>query len=85
MKPTNKVMAGVIAGATVTILAWVSKAYGGVELPAEVQGAATVLITAIVQYVVPDAPIAAAPAPDDTTDSLVADTRPLEHQPLDRP
>jgi hypothetical protein len=55
MKPTNKVIAGVLAGAVTTIGAWAARAFGGVELPGEVQGAITVVITFAVQYMVPDA------------------------------
>lgn len=55
MKPTNKVIAGVLAGAVTTIGAWAARAFGGVEIPAEVQGAITVVVTAVVQYLVPDA------------------------------
>jgi hypothetical protein len=54
MKPTNKVIAGVLAGAVTTIAAWAAREFGKVEIPAEVQGAITVLITAVVQYIVPD-------------------------------
>lgn len=53
--PTRKVVAGVLAGAMTTVGVWAAKQYGGVEMPPEVQGAITVLITAVVQYVVPDA------------------------------
>lgn len=59
MTPTNKVVAGVLAGALTTIGAWAARQFGGVELTAEVQGAITVVITFLVQYVVPDAPAAA--------------------------
>lgn len=53
--PTNKVIAGVLAGAVTMIAAWAARQYGGIELPADVQGAITVIVTAVVQYIVPDA------------------------------
>jgi hypothetical protein len=49
------VIAGVLAGALTTIAAWAARAFGQVEIPAEVQGAITVVITAVVQWFVPDA------------------------------
>jgi hypothetical protein len=58
MTPTNKVVAGVLAGAITTIGAWAARQFGGVELPAEVQGAITVAVTFVVQYLVPDKPTA---------------------------
>ena len=62
-KPTNKVIAGVIAGAFVTILVWAAKQFGTVDVPIEVQGALTVIVTAGVQYAVRDAE----PPPGDET------------------
>jgi hypothetical protein len=53
-KPTNKVIAGVMAGAVVTIAVWAAKQVA-LDVPIEVQGALTVLVTAAVQYVVRDA------------------------------
>lgn len=55
MKPTNKVIAGVLAGAVTTIAVWAFHQFGKVDLPPEVQGALTVIMTAITQYIVPDA------------------------------
>lgn len=55
MKPTNKVVAGVLAGAVAAIGAWAAKTFGHVEMPVEIVGAAQVVITAVVQYFVPDA------------------------------
>lgn len=55
MTPTNKVVAGVLAGALTTIGAWAVRQFGGIDLTAEVQGAITVVITFLVQYAVPDA------------------------------
>lgn len=53
--PTRKVAIGAVAGAAMIIIAWCAKAFGKVELPAEVAMAGTTIITAVVQYFVPDA------------------------------
>lgn len=58
MMPTRKVYIGAVAGAAMVIVAWASKAFGKVDLPAEVAMAGTTIITALVQYFVPDAPTA---------------------------
>lgn len=46
--------AGLLAGAVMTVLAWVSKTYAGVEIPAEVA----------LQYMVPNAEIEVLPPPE---------------------
>ena len=53
-KPTNKVVAGVLAGAITAIGVWALKNYGHADMPAEIQAAAQVIVTFIVQYFVPD-------------------------------
>jgi hypothetical protein len=52
--PTRKVAIGGAAGAVATILVWASKAFGGVEVPAEIAVALTALITFGLQYAIPD-------------------------------
>ncbi len=54
-KPTNKVAVGALAGAIVAVLAWASKAFAHVEIPAEVGVSLSAIITFGVQYFVPDA------------------------------
>lgn len=54
--PTRKVTIGLASGSLMTILAWCSKQYAGVEIPAEVALAGATAINFILQYVVPDAP-----------------------------
>lgn len=55
-KPTNKIMVGALAGAVMTVVAWAAKQWGKIDVPAEVAVAGTAIITAVLQYVVPDAP-----------------------------
>lgn len=55
-KPTRKVTAGLMAGALATIICWASKAYGHVEIPAEVALALSTLFTFALQYTVHDLP-----------------------------
>lgn len=69
-RPTNKVIAGLLAGAVVTIVVWGAKAFGALDIPIEVQGALTVLVTFGVQYMVSDA----------RADAF-AETKPMEQQP----
>lgn len=52
--PSRKVTVGLVAGAVMTIIAWASKAYAGVEIPAEVALAGATVITFILQYMVPN-------------------------------
>ena len=54
MNPDRKVTVGLFAGAIMTIVAWTSKAFGGVEIPAEVALAGSTIIVFILQYVVPN-------------------------------
>ena len=54
--PSRKVTVGLVAGSVMTILAWCSKQYAGVEIPAEVALAGATVINFILQYVVPNAP-----------------------------
>jgi hypothetical protein len=71
--PSRKVAVGLLAGAVMTILAWVSKTYTGIEIPAEVALAGSTVITFAIQYFVVDkettnapetnVPPAAPPAP----------------------
>jgi hypothetical protein len=53
--PTRKVGAGLAAGSLMTIAAWASDAYGGVEIPAAVALAGATVITFLLQYFVADA------------------------------
>lgn len=52
--PSRKVALGGMAGALATILVWVSKAFGDVEVPAEIAVALSAVFTFILQYIVPD-------------------------------
>lgn len=56
MGPNAKAWAGGLAVAVMTIAAWALKQYAATELPDEVQGAATTLITMAVVYFVPNQP-----------------------------
>jgi hypothetical protein len=48
-----KVTAATIAAAVVTLVVWLA-GLAGVTIPAEAQGAVTVLLVAVLGYVVPD-------------------------------
>jgi Na+/glutamate symporter len=52
-RPIDKVTNSVIAGAIVAVVAWALGAYAGVELPAEVQNALIIIVSAVVAYVTP--------------------------------
>lgn len=52
--PNRKVVVGAAAGALMTIVAWVSKAFAGVDIPAEVALAGSTVIVFFVQYFVPN-------------------------------
>jgi hypothetical protein len=52
--PTRKVTVGLVAGAAMTILAWASKTYAGVEIPAEVALAGQTILVFILQYAIPN-------------------------------
>jgi hypothetical protein len=54
--PSRKVTVGLVAGSVMTILAWCSKQYAGVEIPAEVALAGATVINFALQYLVPNAP-----------------------------
>ena len=51
--PIAKIQNAAIAGAIVVLLVWVLRTYAGVELPAEVQSAVTLLISLVVGYLTP--------------------------------
>lgn len=53
--PSRKVTVGLVAGSVMTILAWASKVYAGVEIPAEVALAGATVITFALQYLIPNA------------------------------
>ncbi len=54
--PNRKVTVGLVSGSAMTILAWVSKQYAGVEIPAEVALAGATVINFGLQYAIPEAP-----------------------------
>lgn len=53
--PNRKVTVGLVSGAIMTILAWASKQYAGVEIPADVALAGATVINFALQYFIPDA------------------------------
>lgn len=53
--PNRKVTVGLVSGAIMTILAWASKQYAGVEIPAEVALAGATVINFGLQYFTPAA------------------------------
>jgi hypothetical protein len=55
--PNRKVVVGVAAGAAMTIVAWASKAFAEVEIPAEVALAGSTIIVFVIQYLVPNAEV----------------------------
>ena len=57
--PTNKIIAGALAGALTTILVWAIGYFAKVAIPPEVAAASTVILTFVTSYLVPEA----APAP----------------------
>lgn len=52
--PNRKVTVGLVSGAIMTILAWASKVYAGVEIPADVALAGATVINFGLQYFVPN-------------------------------
>jgi hypothetical protein len=52
--PNRKVTVGLVSGAIMTILAWASKQYAGVEIPADVALAGATVINFALQYFIPD-------------------------------
>lgn len=79
-RPSNKVTAGVLAGAITVIASWAFRQFVKVELPPEVAMAGQLVITFIVQYVVPDAEPEVVEEETPQHDPLLVDT-----QPVDRP
>lgn len=55
--PNRKVLVGAAAGAGMTILVWISKAFFGVEVPAEVALAGSTVVVFVLQYVIPNAEV----------------------------
>lgn len=53
--PDRKVTVGLVSGSLMTILAWASKQYAGVEIPAEVALAGATVINFGLQYFIPSA------------------------------
>lgn len=53
--PDRKVTIGLVSGSLMTILAWASKQYAGVEIPAEVALAGATVINFALQYFIPSA------------------------------
>jgi hypothetical protein len=54
MKVYSKVKGMTLAGAIVAIIAWALKAFGGIDLPAEVVSAAVVIVSFIIGYLTPE-------------------------------
>lgn len=52
-RPTPKVAAGSVAGAVTVILVWVAS-LSGLDVPAYVAAAVTLLLTAAAAYIMPD-------------------------------
>jgi hypothetical protein len=55
-RPINKVTGGALAGALATLLTWLVREFGGVDIPGEVQAAVAVIIGYAVSYLIPLAP-----------------------------
>ncbi len=53
--PNRKVTVGLVSGSIMTILAWASKQYAGVEIPADVALAGATVINFALQYFIPAA------------------------------
>lgn len=53
--PTQKVTAGILAGAITTIGIWALKSFAKVDIPGEVSAAITTVLTFLVSYLVPPA------------------------------
>jgi len=53
VRPIRKVTAGAVGGAAITVAIWLIKAVWKIEVPAEVAGAMTVLMTFLVSYQIP--------------------------------
>lgn len=52
-KPSPKIVASTVAGAAVIVGVWLAS-LAGVTVPTEVAGAATVIISAVSGYLIPD-------------------------------
>lgn len=52
--PSTKVTAATLAAAISSVLVWLLKSYGGVEVPDAVQGAIVVILTLATGYLVPE-------------------------------
>jgi hypothetical protein len=50
MEVDRKVVFGLVAGAVMTILAWLSKTFAGIEIPGDVYGAGSTLIVFFIQW-----------------------------------
>jgi len=55
-RPINKVVASTLGGAIVAIGVWALNTYASATIPIEVASAATVLVSALLAYLVPLAP-----------------------------
>ncbi len=53
--PSRKVTVALVSGSLMTIFAWASKQYAGVEIPADVALAGATVINFLLQYFVADA------------------------------
>lgn len=62
MTVDRKVTVGLASGAVMTILAWASKQYAGVEVPADVALAGATVINFLLQWFVPNKEIPDDPA-----------------------
>lgn len=54
--PVRKVAAAGLGGAATTLILYIAKHYAGIELPADVAGAVTTIVTFGLAYFVPSAP-----------------------------
>lgn len=54
--PTNKVTAGLFAGAVTALAAYSMKTFAKVDMPAEIGAAISMVVTFVVQWLVPDSP-----------------------------
>jgi mannose/fructose/N-acetylgalactosamine-specific phosphotransferase system component IIC len=53
--PDRKVSVGLLAGATMSVIAWASQQFSGVAIPADVAIAGATIISFVIQYFVPHA------------------------------
>ena len=59
-QPVRKVTVGILAGAIVTVLIWILKQFGHINVASEVSTACTTIFTFVISYLTP-------PAPNETT------------------